>query len=212
MFVTSLRRISGLLILLVSLLIFTWSVWPAKSASLLVGLPESVFTMGNQSNPQAGRVGEMQLVWPEGLQAGAGGSILLEIEARSLEPAQPADSLSAAVLPVQLEARLELPGVDTVPKGIIRQALPESQATKFTWHVRANRDGHYLGTLWLHSLVASGAIPGNLERRLVAALPLQIRASSLLGLGAYPAQVLGIIGILAGAALCFDWNRLLKLR
>ena len=154
----------------------------------------------------------MRMTWPEHLQTGAGGSILLEIETLTLEPARPAENLSSTGLPVQLEARLELPGIEAAPQGIIQQAVPESQAVKFTWQVRANRSGLYPGTLWLHRLAASGAMPGTPERRLVAALPVRIQASSLLGLGAYAAQVIGIVGMLAGAALWFDWNRLLKLR
>jgi len=103
-------------------------------------------------------------------------------------------------VPILVEARLDMAGVEADPLGMTSMPMASDQASSFTWTIRSPEEGKYRGVVWLYlrSIPLSG-VAGS--ERALAALPVDIQVVSVLGLGVGPLRILGAAGTLVGLIL-----------
>jgi hypothetical protein len=194
----------GVSLVFVSTLILGWGLWPAKQNQRLVNLPAINGSATDNGAQKLLEASQIRIIWPERLSVGDTGQVLVVLESGGGIETQP-DFQAGGNEPVTLiEARLELTGILLAPEGVIQQSNHVDGPLEFRWQVRPVQSGVYPGTLWLHLIEAPTLAKGVEKRHLLSVQPLEIHAASLFGLSTYPAQVIGIIGLIAGAALCFD--------
>lgn len=217
------RRIIGFVILLLSLAVLLWGIWPASQArrSVRVHLP-------NISSPRSSDHGlsedrQLILTWPVRLRVGDRGLIQLSIEeigasaavegsGSGLQSRNQANSESddtTEINNILAEGRLELSGMNVVPSGEIYETMGEDGRAVFFWKARADRAGIFDGLIWLHlnSVIPGDALagaPSIQSRSLLSAQRIQMVADDLLGLNGTTARLLGSIGIVVACLLLFD--------
>lgn len=214
-----LRRLAGTCLLLFSLALLAWGVWPTPTEHRSVSITAAELT-GGTANPGSQISKEdyqLWLEWPRILRVGDAEEIRLSFEPASLE--NPLDtSAASAVQPpsLVLQARLELAGMQSLPQGEIRQALTPGRSLHFRWELRSSRSGQFRGVVWIH-LVGVHLADGNEVTNLVSAQRFETEVTSLLGLSGRTSRVSGAVGAACGALLGFDWlvqplERLLRRR
>jgi hypothetical protein len=211
MLMTNLRRGLGFLILSVALLVLAWGYWPAKRDQRLVEIPGLALHTPEENPNQVDQAGMLKLTWPARMQVGSVDRVQAQLapagQTLTPETGQGIVSEKSAENAGEqwaIEARLEIPEVMFEPAGTIGETLSGSAPLEFTWWVRPSQIGSYKGIIWLHKIGL--ATDGNdaAQRRLLSAQPVEIQVTSLFGLNAYLAQVIGIVGAALGAALIID--------
>jgi hypothetical protein len=102
---------------------------------------------------------------------------------------------------VDLESKLEITKAQIAPNGLIHAALRSDQDTRFTWNITTAQSSSLLGTLWIY-LAVQPKIPGSIpEEQPLFAIPVNLPVSTVLGLRADLALVLGIFGSLFAISL-----------
>jgi len=108
------------------------------------------------------------------------------------------------------EARLDLLGMSVQPEGLVSEPLLPRQTVTFFWSVRPSEAGTFRGTLWFHMRFVD-KVSGQESEKTIAAPPIQIEATTLLGWNARAARLAGGLGSLVGAVLGFPFaNEMLK--
>lgn len=190
----------GIALCCLSLALFGWSALPVQEVHQQFTLPGLL----------------TDLYWPPRLQVGQTGRVRLEqalqpTAAPGITPSANNDdqdgepSLSALLTGYNLvaQANLELPGMVSTPGGEIEEPLRPGYAAVFVWDVRAEKENNYQGKLWLHLRLAPLQECSDCQemRRLLGALPLEVRAVRLIGLDYVQAQLLSAVGLVGGVAL-----------
>jgi hypothetical protein len=235
---TKVRRSAGILILLVSLAILLWSVWPFGRQSRQVAVaagemrlapvvgvtPAADSTAASDLAVPDARL--LRLEWPVQMRIGDSAviSLVFEMDQQGqITPTVLADSPSPPGAPAQIvnvyetyrvivEANLEMAGMEYRPEGVISEALLPGSGVKFIWSVRPSETGAYHGTIWLHLrfIPLNG---GEEIRNVLTAQRMTIAATSLWGMSGPTALGVGcvgtIIGVLLGLDFVLEW--LLKL-
>lgn len=224
------RRILGLAIFLISVVLLAWGVWPNSTLSRSVMLPpfEPTLTsindyssavpvhlqrptlITNQSSSVSGERTSWQLVLtqPASVRRGDAAIVQLRLDVAGESPADPL--LPAPVEHnILVEARLELPGLVIHPAEAVNQPLSNNQGLSFFWRINPDLAGRYTGTAWLHlrfipAVDGSESQPGSEIRRAIYAGPVDVQVVELFGLGGFPARWLGGMGMIAGALLGLD--------
>lgn len=198
------RRSLGFVIIILSTLILSWSLWQAPENIRLVMLPEIASQSGDDESPTILDARQLRILWPAKMPIGSVRQILVVLKPVNRAGFELNQQFSDDIQSRMVEARLEIPGIPVTPGGSVQQSLEVAGPLEFHWNIEPVRSGAYLGTLWLH-LVDSSSQPGTAEeRQLLSAQTLEIRAVSFWGLNTYLAQVIGIIGIISGVVLSLD--------
>lgn len=211
-----LRLASALALLIVSLTALAWGLWPASSQPHVLSLTPSEITppglMLAAPTSATSEPRKLTLQYPSWIRVGDSYVMRLTLDAASLTNAAPTAGVggNSTIGPsVQLanadethaviaEARLELEGAEVLPATAVSEPLLPGESVAFRWSVRTPETGSYRGTAWL-VLVFVDKASGVHQRVAISAQPVQIPATSLLGLGGAAARVLGGLGaILAG--------------
>jgi hypothetical protein len=195
------RRGVGIGLLVCSVLILTWNLWPAREAERSVLFPEISSEAPESSTIPMTKTRYLLVDWPEKIAAGRIGRVSIRLELKDLDEGAPGNQSGAPIQPGFIEARLELAGIPSIPAGVVQKSPDISGSLEFLWQIRPEKSGIYQGAIWLHRVSQLGTIQ---RRELISVQPLEIHAVTFLGLNAYIAQVIGIIGCIAGAALCID--------
>jgi hypothetical protein len=116
----------------------------------------------------------------------------------------PAANPGGPAAPTQLEARLDLPGVDLFPADILRVPYRPGQPVSFRWLVTAQTAPATSGTLWLVEVGQDAK--GEETRRPLMARQVAVDLQQVVGLSIRDARWLG--GGLAAAGLAAFWVRL----
>jgi hypothetical protein len=185
------RRLAGIGLLLASLILLGWSLWPTPAQSLRVDLSAE----GGVEAPDGLR---LALHWPGFVRLGDTAEIRLELDGHM----QTSGDERSSVAPELLTARLDLPGLVHTPGGETSQTLPPDRPAIFRWTVRADQPGEYAGTVWVYRGAAGDQAA--VSRRVASAQRFALRAGALLGLSARWAQALGLSGGLIGAVFGLD--------
>jgi hypothetical protein len=190
-------RLLGIAILLISVVLLAWGVWPNGTLSRSVVVP-----------PDEQNTRRLVLTQPVSVRRGDLATVHLRLEVVEASPAEPLLSV-ADDHNILVEARLELPGLSVRPAEAINQPLRPNQGLSFSWRFNPDRSGHYSGTAWLHlrfiHLIDGSEFQQDGEiRRAVFAGPVEVQVVDLFGLGGLPARWLGGTGMIAGALLSLD--------
>lgn len=213
-----LRAVTAGVVMGGSLLLLVMGFWPQGNRSRLLFFPAETLPPGQvETLPLLHTARTLTLEWPPVIRMEDSGRIHL-----SFEPASPAGptpvtgsgdqgfSLPSVednpADPTLVEARLEMAGAEVDPPGIVRTPMSLDQGLTFTWTVRPPDAGSYRGVVWLYlrSVPSAGGIA---SERALAALPIDIQAVSVLGLGAGPVRILGVMGLLVGLILDLSFLR-----
>jgi hypothetical protein len=190
----TIRRLIGIVLLFLSAVLLVWSLWPPRLAdqelTLQIVRPANLDEHALKEPAALG----VHVTIPERVRTD-------QIQEVRLSLAGPETAPDPAIL---ISSRLDLPGMDVGPAGEFNQALTPGQPVQFNWSIRARQPGSYTGTLWLYSAGTSAHQASASERQLLLAQPVAITAASLFGLGGPAAQVIGMVGIVIGAALAAD--------
>lgn len=208
-----LRGVAACVVMGISICLLVLGFWPQGYQSRALFFPADAVSLG-QSHPVLENARTLRLVWPPLIRLEDSGLIRLSFEpgsaggptsitgstnqgfANSSNPLL-GDSAAAHML---VEARLDMAGVEADPSGMASAPLPFDQTMSFAWTVHPLSTGNYRGVVWLylHSVSLTGDTG---TERALAALPIDIRVVSFLGLGAGPVRILGLAGMLAGLIL-----------
>jgi hypothetical protein len=103
------------------------------------------------------------------------------------------------------EAELDLPGAVIRPPGVVSQPLRAGQCIAFSWSIRPEEIGWYHGTAWFTLRIVPQDLDGLPDAHSseipVAALPVDFKVVSLVGVTGGQARTLGTIGIFLGFLL-----------
>jgi hypothetical protein len=216
------RLILALVILAISLVLLIWGFWPllrqnqllhiyGDSLPALAGKP-----MELTSEPL--RVASIQLTlteariltldWPAIIRLGDMDVVHLTLDVDEIGFSSQKEESPRRITPnldlyathsVVAEARLDLPGVQVTPSGMVSQPLLPGQSVKFTWQIRCTQTGKYRGVVWFY--LSFAPLDGSAEsERAISAQSIEIEAIKLLGLNGETAR-LGVVGVFMSALL-----------
>lgn len=194
------RRIAGLVVLLLSLALLAWGLQPTRLEMRTLMIPPG--ELGTR---------RMVLEWPALLRRQDSGFIRLTLTSEQV------DAAYSPPAPKQTQfmsyARVEIEGVAYTPVGEVAQALLPGRAVQFTWSVRAAQAGDFDGAIWIHSQPVSVESDQS-ARRVIAAPKIEIQTRDVFGLGGPWARALGSASAVIGAVFSMDglllslWRRL----
>jgi len=199
----NLRRIFGIFVFLASLVILIWGIWPGHERQQQFKLPGANFELSRATSSILPGDYQLQIKWPDQVRAGSVNRIWLRMDPISQSGLNSSIDSAGERSPA-VESRLEMAGARFVPEGEISQVLTPGNSLQFSWQIQTSQTGVYPGKIWLHLNTAPAQASGAGNRILLLSQPIEIQSTKLLGLDAYLAQVVGIIGIVLGAALCID--------
>ena len=102
------------------------------------------------------------------------------------------------------EARLDMAGLQIRPSETISEPLLPGQSATFYWSVLPTTAGTFRGTAWFY-LRFIDKVSGVESQKTVSAQPVQIEATSFLGLNGNAARAAGGVGSVIGAILGFPF-------
>jgi hypothetical protein len=102
---------------------------------------------------------------------------------------------------VNVESKLDITNAQIAPAGLIHAALKADQDMNFTWNITTDQSSQLSGTLWIYLAVQPKTSNSVTEEQPLFAIPLNIAVSTVLGLRADLALVIGILGSLFAIAL-----------
>jgi hypothetical protein len=206
----TIRRMITLVLIMAGLGLLVWACIPLKRQMLVKTIlpAEMQAPAGSQGSGEAVLQARRAVVeWPESLRIGDRTMISL-----AFEPVQNQTSannrtngLKDAYTSYNLmaEGRLEVAGLSVNPANPVRESLLTGQTVKLKWTIGALETGKYLGNvwLWLRFLPLDGSSASEVP---IFVQEVDIRATSMLGLGGPQARLLGGMGIIAGLGLSYD--------
>ena len=222
----NIRRVFGLLLLVLSLVALIWGLSSPEYQLQATGLAPVDMTLPGSEPPigstsaveSAARSPEprlLKLSWPKRLRLGDDGTLSLIVGFPSPLPAgstgsQATQAGAGGVQPavydaynLVLQSHLDLPGIVRTPTGEISQAMLPDQPVEFLWYLRPLTPGIFSGKVWLHLRFVPRST-GQEERILLAAQQVDIQVVSLLGMSSSQARLLGSVGLVVGVFLGLD--------
>lgn len=204
----------GLLLLLVSLLILSWGIWPLPKEERVVTILAEEMRQPADINLSASLTYDeriLKLAWPAKLRSGDGGTIRLSlnaqlVEAEEISSPEPTSQGNPEILETDdsgtvahpvVEAYLETRGMEVLPKGRINQALIPGKPVTFIWDIKSLEEGTLPVVIWLHLRFVPPV--GETEvRKLLSAQRMEIQSIRFLGLDGPSARILGVFGCALG--------------
>jgi hypothetical protein len=222
----NMRRVFGLLLLVLSLTALIWGLSsPENRLQVTVLAPEdmtvpgpeqpidSTYTVGSATRSPETRV--LKLSWPERLRLGDDGKLSLTVDFTSPLPAGSMGSQATQTgvggvhttvydaYDLVLQSHLDLPGIVRTPTGEVSQAMLPDQPVEFLWYLRPLTPGIFSGKVWLHLRFVPRS-NAQAERILLAAQQVDIQVVTLLGMSSSQARLLGSVGLVVGMFLGLD--------
>lgn len=186
--------------IMVALPFLVWGFWPVSRSSRQVNLPSSLFSQVDRSvSPTT-----LSVSWPTWMQAGREAEITAQFQTDAAAGYQGSEPAAIGGNGWSIEARLEIPDVAVSPAGAVKHSVSSKSILPFSWQIRPVGGGRKQGTIWLHLINAEVTNDQNNSHTLVAAQPVAFQATTFVGINAYLAQVLGVLGLVIGFALSVD--------
>lgn len=102
------------------------------------------------------------------------------------------------------EARLDLLGIESLPKGTISEPLSPGKTVNFYWNIQSHAAGVFRGTLWLHVNIVPRN-EGQIERVALLAKPIEIESTTILGMSSQIARIFSLSGSLLSTIIGFPF-------
>jgi len=158
----------------------------------------------------------LTLVWPRTLRRGDIGFITLTVKTNPDEISLPkivepfSDIIPSLPEAMQItEAKLDMPRMFVQPAGIISQPYEHTDEIVYEWRIVAHEDGIYSGTVWFYlyiPLTETNTLSNPEDDRTpVAALPVEVRVVSLVGMSGRTARIAGAGGLFLGILLAVPY-------
>ncbi len=204
------RRIFGLLLALVSLVVLVWGLRSGRVLSQStaldssdMSLPASPGTGDSAAAALAPAPRLLELSWPGSLRLGDQGELRLSV---TLPPGDAMDDPSTIYndYDLVLQSHLDLPGITRTPTGEVSPAMEPSHPTTVLWYLRPDAAGDFTGKVWLHLRFIPRSGGGQEQRIILAAQQVDIGVITLFGLSGSQARLFGSLGLAIGAVLCLD--------
>jgi hypothetical protein len=103
------------------------------------------------------------------------------------------------------EARLDLLGIESLPKGTISEPLSPGKTVNFYWNIQSHAAGDFRGTLWLHVNIVPRGDDGQIERVALLAKPIEIESTTILGMSSQFARIFSLSGSLLSTIIGFPF-------
>lgn len=213
----TIRRILGLITILLSLGLILWGVIPLPRAQSGLGFTPEMMTLPEMDAPAPPAVLEtrtLRLEAPAAIRAGDSDLVQLTLDSGA-ETISSTPGASVAVTQtvsfpnvynthsVLAEARLDLAGAQVSPAGLVSQSLLPGRAVTFYWSVRPAEASTYRGVVWLYLRFIP--LGGGVDTQLaLSAQPLEIQGADLFGLTGEAARLLGVLGVILGSLISLD--------
>jgi hypothetical protein len=169
-------------------------------ASSLLSFPEQIQLSSGETfeiSPY-----EVTVSFPSTLIMGTISHVYVKIHPLGASPKRSIPSLTEG-FQVNVESKLETTDAQIAPDGLIHAALKADQDTDFTWNITTDQPSHFTGTVWIYLAVQPKTSSSITEEQPLFAIPLDIAVSTVLGLRADLALVLGVFGSLIAIGLVF---------
>ena len=215
------RKILGILILLISSAILVWGLWPTRerTANLILQVvsPEATSGLGSRFPPDHSGTFRLstgtpaleprrsRLSWPAVVREGDARQIHLQLDEAVEQVGEDfPSSVVGADYNLLAEARLDMAGVEVLPRETVSQPLRPGETVRFVWTAKPEDEGEFQGTVWLyfHFIPLNGF--ARESQQAISAQTIEIRTVDLLGMGGRTARVIGVCGVLLGIILIFD--------
>lgn len=212
------RRILGMTLLVISVTIWLWGIWPTQKEYRHVSLV--IYSPVNRSLSE---VRMLSLILPKRLRIGDSGAISLVMEAENTAPIAETTPVSSKVndlgsgsnlykqdfANILVLSRLEMSGMLAIPQGDLYEGLHRDKPVVFHWSISPQYSGLLKGALWVNVLAVlpDGEIgQGQPEkmRMLLTNQQIEIQAVDFMGLRGPVARLIGGIGIILGAIMGLD--------
>jgi len=201
----------GLVILVGSIGMLTWSFWPLRDKEISLTLsPDKLQTLNPDSQIPAFLFKEdckLIIEYPAVARQGDPGSIVLTWEVGNSPPNSASNSSSVTGPSVLVESRLDLLGFVQTPSGSIDAPLLEGQTIALRWQIIPVEAGIFSGTIWSYLSLSSTLDNNSTDQssqgqfQPVAAQDIKIQVISLFGLDVTAVKWLGIVGIMIAFSL-----------
>ena len=144
---------------------------------------------------------QFSIYWPEKIRTGASDTIqiLVELDQDFLSIDNPAltndfqENITMDAYYVNLEARVELAGIDIDPPGMMSKNILPGQKINFTWVIVGNFAGDYKGTIWLYLNLIPKQISEKSIKETLIAKPIKISVRNILGLNLNTLRIIAYI-------------------
>lgn len=181
--------------------IFVWGVWPRALESLNLFVP-GFGLLNLEWNPK-NRIGdttvvglklvtqyeESQSVIPQPMLIASYPDF---IESPGINPEK--DTISV------VEARLEIPAIDMMPRNTVGQSFQPGDNVVFYWNVNSDVEGDFQGRVWLY--VGNQSLVGDSGNGYpIAVQTIELQWRDLFGLSGMGARYVGLFGLVAGIIL-----------
>lgn len=104
-----------------------------------------------------------------------------------------------------IQSRLDLPGTLFTPNGVVMQTIQPGETVNFRWRINLPSQGNFAGTIWIYQagqVVLPQHVP---EKKLLAAIPIQLVVKSILGLGWKDIQIISWTLLVIGLAMIYEF-------
>lgn len=209
------RRYLAFLLVLFSVTMTAWSLWPfpQETRSLILYPSDWQFLPGdlNAEVPQAiFKAHTLSLSWPQKIRTGQVQTIKAIFspapseggEKGMIEEGSPFLEISEEYS-VMIEGRLELPGLEYSPEGQVSQLLQPNEPVTFVWNLKVENAAAYEGTMWLYLKFISKK-NGQENKQVLTAQLLEFKGVDFLGLDYLSTRLIGSLGLAIGIILSFD--------
>ncbi len=211
----------ALILCLFSLVLIIWSSWPLRRSHQTLPVQSAILSASTNAVLKEPR--RISIDWPEKIRLGDDETISLLLEVDEIGRITPAagrtgqqvaeTSIEAADLfdthNLIAEARLDMAGVNVLPKGLIQEPLGRGQTLHFYWNIQPQQTGSVRGTLWLFINAIPKTEEGTADRMPLLAKELEIETISVLGLATNWARRIGLMGIGFSLILGFPYFKAL---
>jgi hypothetical protein len=204
-----LRRLLSICLLGISIVLILWSFLPAQRLVEVHPVQPGLKGVKPIGYKQPSLPGERQvrLEWPSSMRIGDQSEILLEFE--YMEEGSSASELEAGFYDVydsfniMAETKLEAAGVNIEPANPTRVSMLPGQSVHLKWLINPEQAGIYHGKVWLslRFLPLDGSTPVQVP---VYINEVELKVTSLIGLSASMARLVGAAGLLLSLLLVFN--------
>ena len=204
------RRAFSIGLLLFGSGLLVWASLPSKHEVVVQAISSSEMQLpsnGQANIPSILETRQVRLDWPSSMRIGdmEGITLVFEPIANDMSASNPQDKFSDIYKDynIMAEARFEVAGIRVSPAIPTRESMLSGRPVKYEWQINAEQARTIYGTVWLSLRFL--ALDGNMAiQKPIFIREVDIHATSLCGMSAPMARLLGSTGIILSVVIIFD--------